>query len=116
MKKQAFVDFMSNNGKYLPGMILAGGLWHCGVIICKKLQTEDAANLANGAANLMNQVASFLERVAKTQNKDHQDAEEQTGDPSFHNRLVSTDRLYTISQDSFQSKSSPFVAMTFLYQ
>jgi len=85
VKKQIFVDFMSNNGKYLPGMILAGGLWHCGVIICKKLQTEDAANLANGAANLMNQVASLLERVAKTQNEDHQETAEkqQTDDPSF---------------------------------
>lgn len=86
MENKAVADFMSNYGKYLPGMILAGGLWHCGVIICKKLQTEDAANLANGAANLMNQVALLLERVAKTQNEDHQETAEkqQTDDPSFY--------------------------------
>ncbi len=85
--KKAFIDFLSKNGKYLPMMILAGGLWHCGVICCEKLQPEDTAKLANSAANLMDHIALLLERVEKTQIEDHQETVEkqEPDDPSLIN-------------------------------
>ena len=89
-KKEFVADFMSDYGKHLPGLVLAGGVGYGFIILCKRIKpeditkmSEDIVKVSDNVTKQFEQFVQLLGRVEKTQNEDHQNANKQTDDPSF---------------------------------
>ena len=93
MENKAVADFMSNYGKYLPGTVLAGGVGLGFIILCVRIKPEDITKGIDGIVKVSDNITKQVEQLAQremlgsveeTQTEDHQNAEEQTDDPSFY--------------------------------